>query len=236
MKIIVFDKDGVLVDSVKEIFHECVVAYGKVNESKENFSKFTSLYPFAKKAEDLYPIMALIESRNQAYDISKLDGYDMDAAKEFKEKFYASRKHMVETDFENWSMMIKPFKFAIEAANNLSKKYNTFMSTNADMFSTLKQVDMFGIEIPKENIISKEVSTDKIDHMKLIAKKKAVSLSDIIFIDNSIENLKSIMKIGCMVALASWVTNYKQIEEAEKMNITSLGKAKLIGQIEELMK
>ena len=235
MKAIAFDKDGVLVDSIREIFHECVVVYGKIDESKENFSKFKFFYPFAKRAEDLYPVMSLIESNKPVDGVVKLDGYDSDAARVFKEKFYASRKHLIETDFENWLKMIKPFKFAIKAANSISEKYNTFISTNADMFSTLKQVDIFGIQIPKENIISKEVSTDKIVHMKAIAKKKAINLSDIVFVDNSIENLKSIKKLGCVIALASWDTNYKQIEEAEKMGISTLRKSKLIEQIEELM-
>ena len=71
--------------------------------------------------------------------------------------------------------------------------------------------------------------------MKAIAKKETIRFTDIVFVDNSIENLKSIRKLGCVIALASWGTNYKQIEEAEKLYISTLGKSKLVEHIEELM-
>jgi len=235
MKVIIFDKDGVLVNTLKEIFHEAVHAYGAVKENRENLNKFHILYPIAKKAEDLYPIMEMIKENREIRNVTSLGGYDLEEAEKFKDRFYANRMRLVKNDFEKWLGMIKPFRFAINAANALLKNYDVFISTTADIFSTVKQIKIFGIRIPQENIRAKEFSTDKTDHVKLIKNRKVVGYSDIVFIDNSLEHLKAIKKLGCKVALASWDTNKRRTEEAKKIGVCVLRRTGLISQIKEMM-
>jgi phosphoglycolate phosphatase-like HAD superfamily hydrolase len=115
MKIIVFDKDGVLIDSVDEIFHESVIAYkefGKVEFKKINIEKFKKLYPFAKKAEDIYAVMKMIEDKNTR--LNRLVKTNEKDAEKFKRKFYNARKYAMKNYYTKW---IKTFLFCYRNIN-----------------------------------------------------------------------------------------------------------------------
>lgn len=238
MNVIVFDKDGVLVDSVKAIFHEAVIAYrtkGFVEESKPNLKKFSFLYPFAKKAEDLYCMMKIIEEGKKVSKITSLDSYDRKQSVSFRKEFYSVRRSIIKNSYKEWLGRLKPFGFAVNAFNNLAGRHEVFISTASDLKSCLKQLKIFGINSEESHVIAKEFSPKKEKHFRHIAKILPIRLSDILFIDNNLEQLKIARKCGMKTALASWGSNSYQVKEAKEIGIDVLGKHNLLSQINKLI-
>lgn len=238
MKVIVFDKDGVLVDSAKSIFHEAVVAYrtkGFVEENKSNLKKFSFLYPFAKRAEDLYGILKIIEEGKKVSKITSLESYDKEKSVSFRKEFYSVRNSIIKNSYEEWLGRLKPFGFAVNAFNRLAGRYEIFISTASDSKSCLKQLKIFGINAEESHVIAKEFSPKKEKHFKHITKILSIRLSDILFIDNNLEQLKIARKYGMKTALASWGSNSYQMKEAREIGIAVLGKRNLLRQINKLI-
>jgi hypothetical protein len=117
----------------------------------------------------------------------------------------------------------------------MSKEYGVFISTSSDMKSTLEQFKNFGVEIEKKFIFSKELSPDKEKHFQYMEKAFKVKLEDVLFIDNNIEQLKSMMQFKVKVALASWGSNSYQIVWAKKSRIPILKEKNLYKAIKEIM-
>lgn len=235
MKAIAFDKDGVLVDSLQEIFHEAAVVYGSVAENKKNLEKFRLLYPFAKKADDLYAVMQLIEKGEQLHSIRSLGMYDARKAARFKKAFYASRHALIAHSRARWLRMIQPFTFAIRACNQLARSHHVFISTASDKEGTLAQVQAYAINVPEDRILSKELSPDKRKHFSHIARTLNIERADVLFIDNSLEQLEVAESAGVSPALASWGSNSFQLAEARARGIPVLATKGLTRQIEGLL-
>ncbi|MBI2971356.1 MAG: HAD family hydrolase [Candidatus Aenigmarchaeota archaeon] len=235
MKAIAFDKDGVLVDSLREIFHEAVAAYGTVAESKKNLEKFRSLYPFAKKAEDIYAVMKLIEGNEEIHGVTSLGAYDTSKAALFKKAFYASRHSLIAHSYKRWLSMIQPFSFAIRACNQLSRSHVVYISTASDKEGTLAQVKAYAIAVPESRILSKELSPDKEKHFSHIARTLKIKMPDILFIDNNLDQLDIAASTGVEPALASWGSNNFQVKEARTRGIPVLTAAGLTKQIRDLL-
>lgn len=231
MKVIIFDKDGVLIDSVEEVFNIASITYG-LKENPKNLEKFKQLFPFVRDADDVYAVIKMIEENKNIFS----ENYNKKEAMKFRTKFYETRDYLIRHSFDEWITMIKPFKFSINALNELSKNYEISISTTSDLKSTEEECSKFNINVKKENMYTNQISTNKIEHFKLILKKTGVNFSDMFFIDNNIEQLKFAKPLGIKVALARWGSNELQNKEANALNIDVLEKDNILEQIRGLIK
>jgi FMN phosphatase YigB (HAD superfamily) len=140
VKIIAFDLDGVVVDSLHECFIVSVKALKLMGERVENekllWEQFKKGRCFVLAARDFYPVLkAVMENKN--IDFSNIRQEDFDrlkrqykhGIKKFDEKFYRVRSKMIEDDFESWMKLNRIYPNIAEALKYFAGKYRIAIAT-----------------------------------------------------------------------------------------------------------
>jgi len=239
-KVVAFDFDGVIGDSVYECYVQSIKAFGelggKLKDSKEVESAFRKARPFVKVAEDYDVVLRMIES-NPKIDFDEVKQKEFDGAKEkyksdfakFKEKFMANRKSMQTASEAQWFGLQKDFPSVVANVNKLiSKGYKVVIATTKDKPSVVKLLKQYKCNIKDEDIISKEIFEDKGKQIKFISLKYDVPVGKITFVDDMVEQVKIVQKTGAKTAMADWGYSTKaQRKEAESLGVPVMKKEEL---------
>jgi len=246
MKVIVFDFDGVIVDSVCESFLISIDVYnemgGNLEKSKKNEETYKKARHFVKHDECNYTLFRMIE-KNPDIDFDNVMQEEFDAAKGrdsqkavvFAAKFREHRDKMRQEDLDGWISIHAPYSGVPEAINEISKSHKIFLATARDKRSAELILAKYGIDIKPENIISRDVSTNKGIQLKFICKNFGVEMNNIVFIEDMYEQLKPLKELGIIRAMAEW--GYSTEEErrnAEKDGIRLVKKGELLNFVRSL--
>ncbi|MEM5868876.1 MAG: NUDIX domain-containing protein [Candidatus Aenigmatarchaeota archaeon] len=231
---IVFDFDGVIVDSLDECFLVSVRAYNEIGGNIKFSKKAKLLYkryrPYLRVTEDHVAALKMIE--NGVFDKNYIKNSRTKFKKEKKEfvkKFYEIRREIQKEDIEKWISLHRPFENVVEFIKRNERMANIFISSTKDKNSIIKILKSLNIKIPKTKIFSREFSNDKSKHLKAISKIARIPERRIIFIDDVLENLEMIKrKSNAKLALASWgYVTKENIRIAKNMGIKILHLEKL---------
>ena len=197
---LIFDFDGVLIDSVKEV---AVIAYNyavgtTINSLSDLPDGYLELFelnrPRAKGADDMPALgrwcLNALETGNKrllsAEEFLEVANSETSSPQERRNKFFKTRKELIDLDFEAWIKLSPPY---LPLWNSI-KKINledfvilTHKNTNA----TIKICHANNVKISRDNIFSGETGISKTEHMNSIFKKFAVN--NLTFIDDSLRNL-----------------------------------------------
>jgi len=231
---IVFDFDGVIINSIDECYYVGVEAYNKIGGNLKICKKTKNLYkkarPYIRITEDHLPTFYMIEkgffnSRLLKSIRKKLKKRE----REYVKKFYEIRKELQKKDIKKWSLMHEPFNDIIKIINRNIKKWNIFISTTKNKEAVKILLRSIDLNIPFSKIFSREFSTDKSEHIKEISKRYGIEERNIIFIDDNLENLKNIkIKTKAIPLLASWgYVNKEILKNARKNKIKIIYKKRL---------
>jgi phosphoglycolate phosphatase-like HAD superfamily hydrolase len=239
-KAIVFDFDGVVVDSA----HECYIVAMKTWElmgrkiAVKNSEKiFRDARPFAHFANSFYCVLTLMSQKKKITEevIDKILEND-DAYKEFHKLFYHQREEMKKRDMKKWLKLHTAYPGIVSAIKKLSKKYGVFIASAKDKASVMNLLESFGLNIDKENIIAKEFSTNKAEQIKFLSEKHHVPLSNMIFVEDYVNNAFKVKGIGVKVALVEWgYSTPEQRKRAKEMGMPIIKSGKIAEQLEELL-
>lgn len=222
MKIVVFDFDGVIADSKDEVAVISSKAYEKMT-GKAPPKMNDEHRGLMKTAEDIYAVFRLLsEGRELDFESVKEARKNWpDECRKFMEEFYAYRYFLMENEPESWLGRVKIYKGMDAIIHNVGKKYEIFISTGRDARSVKFVLSRNGIKMKEGNVIDRNFSTDKKDHMRYIAQKSGACMEEIVFIDDILEQVSRVGELGCKVILSSWGFSSKaQLREAEQNGIT----------------
>ena len=216
-KVYCFDFDGVLCNSIYECF---IVAYNAyynknynnnkdINKDIQNF--FYKFRYLAKPAKEFFIIFYAFEKN--FYQINREIFDDLknsleNEIKYFDTKFYKAREKLKE-DIKNWlKLHIKYDQF-----ENFLEKYSIKFNivTNKDKDSVIKIAKHHGYLNRIDSIYSKEISNDKNILFDILIKEKKLDLlkTEIVYVDDQVDNLENVQKnIKCLY-LADWGYNIK---------------------------
>lgn len=239
---IVFDFDGVIVDSLEECFIVSTRAYKELGGNIKISNKVKFLYkkyrPYLRITEDHLPAFKMIEKgifdknyiRNSRLKFRK-------EKKDFVEKFYKIRRELQRKDLSKWISLHKPFKNVVDLIKRKEKSWNIFISSAKDKYSILKILRSLGIRMSSRRFFSREFSNDKSEHIKMISSIYKIPENKIIFIDDVLENLEMIKrKSKAKPALASWGYTTKEHKMmARKMGIKILHLEKLEDELNDMI-
>ncbi len=224
-KILALDFDGVIANNVREYVILSLATYrkagGKIKNTKKAVKILRANRPYVKNAGDSFLILTLSEEgkRVNLKEIKKNSVRFKNEMKEFREEFFRLRKKLMKNK-KKWLSLYKIFRQIKKPLIKISKSHGIFVATTRDRNSAYCIIRRFGIPIKKGNVISREISEDKAEQMRHICKKVGCRPSDILFLDDSIENLKAVRKIGTKTAMASWgFVLPEQITEAKRIGI-----------------
>ena len=238
IKVLAFDFDGTIVDSVYESFIVALEAYRKmgfkIKQTKVLENKFRKLRSLVKNAEDYYAVFEIIK-KGLSIDINQKEFNTMNEkvfdnkGKKFAKLFYATRDEIKKGKEKEWLKLFTPYPKLPEHVIKLSKKYKVVISTAKDKNSVTRILKDCGIVIG-ENILDREDSTDKRDHMEAICKNFNVKPSEVLFVDDILDQAEKVKTVGVNVAMVSWgYSNEEQRKEAKEKGIRVIDKIDELG-------
>jgi len=228
---IVFDFDGVIINSIDECYYVGVEAYNRIGGNLKFCKKTKNLYkkarPYIRITEDHLPTFYMIEKG--FFDPSLLKTFKKNLKrkeKEYVKKFYEIRKDFQKKDFKGWLSMHKPFYEIVKFMKKNIKRWNIFISTTKNKEAVKIILKSISFKFQPSKIFSREFSTDKSKHIKEISKRYGIEEEKIIFIDDNLENLINIKRnTKAIPLLASWgYINKEILKNARKNKIKIINK------------
>ena len=233
-RIIIFDFDGVVIDSIDECL---LVSYYANNGADicsditlhsipENERKLFKRYRYlvGPAFEYLYLWKAIKSFRGEVEDyyLYLKNNVSLDTAG-FQERFFNIRRNIQENQREKWIKLNPVYPGIVGIIEKLSSKTRLFISSTKDEGSIVFLCRCYGIPIPENNIFGNESGIDKMEHIKTIAKTTKYEPGKMVFIDDNYEHLKHVQKTGIRCYLAGWGYNTSELkEEAREMGIIAI--------------
>ncbi len=235
-KILVFDFDGVIADSIHESFMTAVNTYIQIvpdhslplsnpltpdrafefeKRHADLYQKYLRAMPLGNRAEEYFVVFQMIERNDfeQIRNQSHFTNYKMtlpeEKRKNYDRQFYENRAILQKKDPQAWAKLIPPFKGVVEVIPVLSDRFTLCIATSKDRSSISILLDDYGLldYFDAENILDKDFAESKREHLMRFHKDHQVPYSDIHFIDDKIFHLQSVKDLGVHAYLALWGFN-----------------------------
>ncbi len=242
-KIIAFDFDGVLCNSIHDTIMTAVNTYlqctpdhnlpiksplipkNVINLEQDNpefVKKFTRLMPLGNFAKDYFIILKIID--RDIFD-TILSQKDFDNLKEatdtqkitiYNNLFYKYRYSLQKNNPEVWAELLPPFPCIPEAVRRLCKYFLPAIATSKDVHSVNILLNKYGIAdlFSSENILDKDFASTKREYMIKLRQLHNLDFTDIYFIDDKVSHLLKVKDLGVHSFLATWGFNTEREHKA----------------------
>jgi phosphoglycolate phosphatase-like HAD superfamily hydrolase len=221
MKALVLDFDGVISDSVGEVFIVARRAYLelcpdselRVRDTDELNRAFRELMPLGNRAEDYGTALLALERRIDLTDQAAYDAFrnDQDEAwlEGYHHRFYDVRASLSDTDPEGWRALMRPYAPLLELLHRRAAEVIYAIATSKDRRSVLIMLDDYGITelFPAELILDKECGPQKTAHLQSVRGLLDVDYAELTFVDDKVNHLDAVAPLGVRCALAAWGYN-----------------------------
>ena len=168
IKVIALDFDGVIMDSVYEIFVICkkLLEEKGLQVNVYDIDRFRSGRNFLRSGSSLYGI---IEFFKQGRDFDRVTQEEIDnfvneheeESKKFSDEFFAVRRRLQDENLENWFSLLNLFPGIKKAIERLSERFHIVIMSTRDFYSISAVFKKNGIKINDDNIISKETYRER---------------------------------------------------------------------------
>jgi len=253
MKILTLDYDGVLVNSRKETFVGAYNVYQRLHgfknlssrllsfrnfkridiELKSAMGEFTRMRPYCNHTCNFSSVMGAIDNNVRIPDKKNFDKYRSmhTEDKKFRNKFHDERGRLMEENFKAFQKLSPPHRSVIDDVKRLRKDLDElFILTGNKKEIVKKMLGTYGLEIPLDNIFDSYFMDNKLKKSKIVMIEHVLSITkakpkDIIFVDDQLEYLKSVISTKAKVFLADWgFDNDENRGKARKKGIEILNK------------
>ncbi len=231
MNVLALDFDGVICDSAREIFRVGARAYatffpdsplvrtldpaggGVAVPGGTTFAAFVDLIPLGNRAEDFGVALRAIEAQKSILDQASYDAFyaaiDPAWLREFHVRFYEQRAALRDADLEAWLALHAPFQRFTGCLERLASRLTLAIATAKDGTSVRLLLGRFGIAalFPDELVLDKDTGIHKSDHLQALASRLGVDCTEITFIDDKVNHLQRVARLGVRPVLAGWGYN-----------------------------
>jgi hypothetical protein len=155
-KILFLDFDGVLFDTVDEAYRVCVHTkkFGNAVLPPQSLSLFRKYRPAVGPAWNYYFVMNAIINEES---LKSICFEYTDAAKEFEEDFFETRKKLKGDNYKNWLRLNKKYSFLEELDKIVDITLQVYVITTKDKQTVEDLLKEYGINfIGGESILGKE--------------------------------------------------------------------------------
>lgn len=215
-KVLALDFDGVLWDSVGECFETGWRAYlemtGRTLSDEAHRKSFYRGRPLARTGHDFYLLFALMEE-NPDRDLASIPLEEFVGVRQsrhsetlrFEQIFYRLRNHYRKSEPDLWVSWQGPYPEVIAALDQWEEHFSgAALATTKDTESAQFLLNTAERYWP---VFGKEFSTDKADQIHGIAQHFRVAPTQVLFIDDLVENLDQVRSTGATTVLADWGYN-----------------------------
>jgi len=221
VQILSLDFDGVIADSAREAFEVARRTFLALRpgsplrgaDRESLYSAFLALMPLGNRAEDYGIALAAIErgvalSDQEAYDAFHA-AQDPAALAAFHERFYVERAALREEDPAAWRAMMAPYPELLAILRRRAGACRYAIATAKDRASVGALLASYGVAELFEPalVLDKETGTTKVAHHEQLARRTGVAFEAITFVDDKVNHLDAVGRLGVRCVLAAWGYN-----------------------------
>jgi phosphoglycolate phosphatase-like HAD superfamily hydrolase len=221
VKALALDFDGVISDSVGEVFivaqrtyfDLCPDSSLRERDGDELYRAFRDLMPLGNRAEDYGTALDALERRIDLPDQAAYDEFreDQDDAwlEDYHRRFYDVRADYSSTDPQGWRALMRPYEPLIELLRRRAGQVAYAIATSKDRGSVSIMLEGYGITdlFPAELILDKESGQQKTAHLRTLRDRLDVDFAELTFVDDKVNHLDAVAALGVRCALAMWGYN-----------------------------
>jgi len=232
---LVLDFDGVLVDSLPEVFAVALAAFTDLypgcrlaglapaaDPREPAYRRFCDLVPLGNGAADFGVSLLAVE---QDRTITDQTGYDTffesqppDWRQTFHRTFYEKREALRRRDVKAWLRLHTPYEPFLALLRQRAVRGRTAIATAKDGTSVAALLDHFGAAdlFDPDLIMDNRAGPDKTAHLKRILARLGTAPNRLVFVDDKVNHLLRVAPLGVTPVLAAWGYNTRREHRAAR--------------------
>jgi len=236
MKVLALDFDGVVCDSLREVFATALATYETLEPGSPLITRlrsrrgegrwhelefigdpvmvsFESMMPLGNRAEDFGVSLRAMDSFLELTDQGAYDAFygtvDPEWRAIFHHSFYEHRDAAREADLEGWIGLHAPYPDFLDLLCRRAGDARLALATAKDRRSAVLLLDHLGVGdlFAPELVLDKETGIDKTAHLTAIHQRLDVAFEAITFVDDKVNHLETVAPLGVRPVLAGWGFN-----------------------------
>ena len=236
MKVLALDFDGVVCDSLREVFATALATYESMAGESALLARlrsrrgagrwheidftgdpvmvsFESMMPLGNRAEDFGVSLRALDSFLELTDQPAYDTFygtiDPEWLKTFHREFYEQRDTARAFDTHGWLELHAPYPALLELLRRRSSDAEIALATAKDRRSAellLAHLGVGGLFAP-ELVLDKETGVSKTAHLTALHDRLDIPFKEITFVDDKVNHLETVAPLGVRPVLAGWGFN-----------------------------
>jgi len=236
MRVLALDFDGVVCDSLREVFATALATYEQLEPASPVIGRlrarhgdgswhaldlmndpvmisFESMMPLGNRAEDFGVSLRAADSFLELTDQEAYDTFyatiEPDWRGSFPRAFYEQRASARESDLDGWIALHAPYAAFLELLRRRADDARLALATAKDRHSAALLLDHLGIEdlFSPELVLDKDTGVSKTAHLSAINERLDVPFTEITFLDDKVNHLLAVAPLGVRPVLAGWGFN-----------------------------
>jgi phosphoglycolate phosphatase-like HAD superfamily hydrolase len=236
MKVLALDFDGVVCDSLREVFATALATYETLEPGSPLIARlrfrrgegrwhelelmddpvrvsFESMMPLGNRAEDFGVSLRATDSFLELTDQGAYDAFygtvDPEWRTTFHHSFYEHRDAAREADLEGWIGLHSTYPVFLDLLRRRAGDARLALATAKDRLSAELLLTHLGVGdlFAPELVLDKETGIDKTAHLTTIQRRLEIAFEDITFVDDKLNHLETVAPLGVRAVLAGWGFN-----------------------------
>jgi len=233
MRALALDFDGVISDSASEAFAVSLPTYVAARpverwsslaarvqglsrselEREPLYRAFVDGMPLGNRAEDFGVVLYALERGLPLDDQAVYDrvrqGVGEDFCDDYHKRFYTERAAFRARAPERWLALMGPYGRFLEVLRARRTDVVLALATAKDRDSVDLLLAAYGVAdlFAPDHIFDKDAGPDKRSHLSLLARMLGLEYAEITFVDDKVNHLDSVSRLGVRCALATWGYN-----------------------------
>jgi phosphoglycolate phosphatase-like HAD superfamily hydrolase len=236
LRLLALDFDGVISDSAPEAFVVALRTYAELRpdsglaalarqlggdraptmgavRGSDSYAAFLEIMPLGNRAEDYAVGLSAVDAGRavpdqEAYDALHAE-HDPAWLREYHARFYRVRHALAESDSGGWRALMGPYPRFVALLRRCSGRVILAIATAKDRRSVNALLRAYGIDdlFDDERVLDKEAGVSKSVHLQLLQDRFDCAYEQIAFLDDKINHLDDVAKLGVRCGLACWGYN-----------------------------
>ncbi len=183
------------------------------------YAEFVDLIPLGNRAEDFGVALTALDTGKQVASQASYDALRSEQSPDwlaaYHERFYQIRRALADDDPSGWMRLMRPYDAFLDLLRRRRADTGLAIVTAKDRWSVRVLLESFGAAdlFPEDRVLDKETGVKKSAHLEHLQRSHGVAFADITFVDDKVNHLDEVARLGVRCALACWGYNGEREEE-----------------------
>ena len=216
--VLALDFDGVICDSLEECLVSSYNAYQRLEgsdrwvETPEEIppdvaGRFRRNRHYARNAPEFWIIIHWALRGRDDMDARRFDALVLEHAgrlTEFESAFFKARRDLSGADMERWLGLSRMYPAFRDGWQEVRERLPVHLVTTKDLVSVRIFNERWDLDIPDENLWTKEMGQPKPEIVRRVAELEGLSPHDMLFLDDHPHHVRAVAATGARSFWAAW--------------------------------